>query len=100
MEPLSLMSIAMIHIGSKYLTIELTPYQKHILKHPMLQFLILVSIIYASTKDIKKTIVIVVTIYVFLYIILNENHPMSIVNPDINVREAYYNSGILQKHMV
>ena len=88
-EPLSLMSITMIHIGSKYLTLELTPYQKELLKHPASQVLILASIIYASTKDIKKTVIIVSTIYIFLYIILNEDHPMSIVAPKTDIKNVY-----------
>lgn len=79
----------MIHIGSKYLSLELTPYQKELLKHPASQTIILTSIIYASTKDIYKTLVIVATIYMFIYIILNEDHPMSIVTPDIDVKEIY-----------
>jgi hypothetical protein len=83
------MSIAMIHIGSKYLSLELTPYQKELLKHPASQTLILTSIVYASTKDIYKTLVIIATIYMFIYVILNENHPLSIVTPDVNVKEIY-----------
>lgn len=88
-EPLSLMSIAMIHIGSKYLSLELTPYQKEKLKHPIAQIMILTSIVYASTKDIYKTLIIVSTIYIFINIILNENHPLSIVSPEIDVKELY-----------
>lgn len=79
----------MIHIGSKYLSLELTPYQKELLKHPVSQTLILTSIVYASTKDMYKTLVIVATIYMFIYIILNEEHPMSIVAPDVDIKEIY-----------
>jgi hypothetical protein len=94
-EPLSLMSIAIIHIGSKYLTLELTDYQKKLLKSPIAQLIILLSIIYTSTKDILKTIIIVLTIYLFIYVILNENHPMSIVLPNINIKKRYLNSMII-----
>jgi|TARA_B000000475_G_C16005623_1_gene450812 hypothetical protein len=94
-EPLSLMSIAIIHIGSKYLTLELTDYQKKLLKSPIAQLIILLCIIYTSTKDILKTIIIVLTIYLFIYVILNENHPMSIVLPNINIKKRYLNSMII-----
>jgi len=94
-EPLSLMSIAIIHIGSKYLTLELTDYQKKLLKSPIAQLIILLCIIYASTKNILKTIIIVFTIYLFIYVILNENHPMSIVLPNINIKKRYLNSMII-----
>jgi hypothetical protein len=73
-EPLSLMSIALIHIGSKYLTLELTEHQKEMLKHPLSQIIILTAILYASTKDIYKTIILVMIIYIFNYVIFNENH--------------------------
>ena len=94
-EPLSLMSIAIIHIGSKYLTLELTDYQKKLLKSSIAQLIILLCIIYTSTKDILKTIIIVLTIYLFIYVILNENHPMSIVLPNINIKKRYLNSMII-----
>lgn len=90
-EPLSLMSIALIHIGSKYLTLELTEQQKEMLKHPLSQIIILTSILYASTKDIYKTILLVVTIYLFLYVIFNENHPMSIIIPNNEIKKNYIN---------
>ena len=67
-EPLSLMSIALIHIGSKYLSLELTEQQKEMLKHPLSQIIILTAIIYASTKDMYKTVLLVLTIYTFIYI--------------------------------
>lgn len=84
------MSIALIHIGSKYLSLELTPYQKMLLKHPASQVVILTAIIYASTKDIQKTVIIISTIYIFLNVILNENHPMSIVLPNVDIKKAYF----------
>lgn len=90
-EPLSLMSIALIHIGSKYLTLELTENQKDMLKHPLSQIIILTAIIYASTKDIYKTILLVITIYLFLYVIFNENHPMSIIIPNNEIKKNYIN---------
>ena len=90
-EPLSLMSIALIHIGSKYLTLELTEQQKEMLKHPLSQIIILTSIIYASTKDIYKTILLVLTIYLFLYVIFNENHSMSIIIPNNEIKKNYIN---------
>jgi len=97
-EPLSLMSIALIHIGSKYLTLELTEQQKEMLKHPLSQIIILTAILYASTKDIYKTILLVVTIYLFLYVIFNENHPMSIIIPNNEIKKNYINLFNLNKN--
>ena len=74
------MSIALIHIGSKYLTLELTEYQKEMLKHPLSQIIILVAILYTSTKDIKKTLLLVTTIYIFIYVIFNENYKNNKLN--------------------
>lgn len=88
-EPLSLMSIALIHIGSKYLSLELTKYQKQILKHPLSQVAILGCILYASTKDIYKTVLLVLTIYLFIYVIFNENHEMSIIIPNIEIKKDF-----------
>lgn len=97
-EPLSLMSIALIHIGSKYLTLELTEQQKEMLKHPLSQIIILTAILYASTKDIYKTILLVVTIYLFLYVIFNENHPMSIIIPNNEIKKKYIDLFNLNKN--
>jgi len=97
-EPLSLMSIALIHIGSKYLTLELTEQQKEMLKHPLSQIIILTAILYVSTKDIYKTLLLVVTIYLFIYVIFNENHPMSIIIPNNEIKKHYINSFNLEKN--
>lgn len=90
------MSIALIHIGSKYLTLELTEYQKEMLKHPLSQIIILLAILYTSTKDIKKTLLLVTTIYIFIYVIFNENHSMSIIIPNLEIKKdfiySYYNN--------
>mgnify|MGYP001187378363 FL=1 len=97
-EPLSLMSIALIHIGSKYLTLELTEQQKEMLKHPLSQIIILTAILYVSTKDIYKTLLLVVTIYLFIYVIFNENHPMSIIIPNNEIKRHYIDSFNLEKN--
>jgi TRAP-type uncharacterized transport system fused permease subunit len=97
-EPLSLMSIALIHIGSKYLSLELTEQQKEMLKHPLSQIIILTAIIYASTKDMYKTVLLVLTIYIFIYVIFNENHEMSIILPNNEIKKHYINSFYSEKN--
>jgi hypothetical protein len=88
-EPLSLLSIVIIQVGSRHLSIELTDYQKRVLKHPLVQGLILFSMLYASTKSIKTALIITLTIYVFIDIVFNDKHEYSIITKDIDVRDVY-----------
>jgi hypothetical protein len=88
-DPIAVFSIIMIQIGSKYLVFELTEKQKKIIKHPMMQCLILLSLVYLSTRNIKLSLLIVFVIYIFIYIILNENNPYSILLDNINIEEKY-----------
>lgn len=79
MDALSLSSIAMIHIGSRHLQLDFTEYQKKMLKHPVVQATILFAIIYASTKNLIITIIVLCIIYILLNILLNEKSEWSII---------------------
>lgn len=89
-DPLSILSIIFIQIGNKHLVFDLTDKQKNILKHPIMQFLILLSLIYLSTKNIFLAFVIALSIYVFLYILFNENSPFSILMDEFDIEDLYY----------
>jgi hypothetical protein len=93
LDPISLLSLMLIQVGSRHLTLELTDGQKRILKHPAVQIIILCCLIYVSTKDIKITLIAVMSIYISLYVIFNENHPFSIIAKDVdNIKDKYLKS--------
>lgn len=93
MDALSLSSIAMIHIGSRHLQLDMTEYQKKLLKHPVIQATILFAIIYGSTKNLLVTVLVLSIIYVLLNFLLNENSEWSIViQDDTNTIERYKES--------
>lgn len=86
MDALSLSSIAMFHIGSRHLQLNFTEYQKKMLKHPVVQATILFAIIFASTKNLLITLIVLCIIYILLNIMLNEHSEWSIiVDPDSDV---------------
>lgn len=89
LDPISLLSIILIQVGSRHLQIELTEYQKNILKKPITQAIILTALIYVSTKDIKMALITVFSIYLLTHIILNEDHPFSILSKDIDIKSKY-----------
>ena len=91
-DPLSVISIMMIQIGNKHLVFELTDKQKQILKHPYMQFLILLSLIYLSVKDIKNALLISIIIYLVVYVLLNDNNPFSILINDLDIDNLYFNN--------
>lgn len=94
-DPILLLSSTFVNIGARYLTIELTPLQKEILKNKYIQAIILFSIIYMSVRDIIKTFFIVIFLYSCIYILFNENHKFniisnSLINSNVNYKKIYY----------
>jgi len=94
-DPLSILSIMMIQIGSKHLVFELTDKQKQLLKHPFMQYLILLSLLYLSTKDIRIALFISIIIYISVYILFNDNSPFSILIDDLDIDDLYNNNIML-----
>lgn len=94
-DPLSILSIMMIQIGSKHLVFELTDKQKKLLKHPFMQYLILLSLLYLSTKDIRIALFISIIIYISVYILFNDNSPFSILIDDLDIDDLYNNNIML-----
>lgn len=90
LDPLSLLSIAVIQIGSRHLSLNLTEYQKRMLQHPLTQMIILFSLVYVSTKDLKTSLIVVTLIYVSIHIIFNDENEFSIVMRDMeDIRKNY-----------
>jgi len=102
-DPLLLFSVMFMQIGSRHLDLELTPIQKKILKNKYIQYLILFSIIYISTRCFIKSLIIVCILYLFLKILLNENSKFNLISKnilktegllskDFNIKDLYYNN--------
>ena len=89
LDPISLLSIILIQVGSRHLQIELTDYQKNFLKKPITQATILTALIYVSTKDIKIALITVLSLYFLVQVDLNEEHPFSILSKDIDIKGKY-----------
>ena len=101
-DPLTILSVIFMQIGSRHLDIELTPLQKKMLKNKYVQFVILFSIIYITTRSFIKTFIIIGVLYIFLFVLFNENHKLNIISINLlhnegliskyNIKEIYYNT--------
>jgi len=92
MDPLLIISAATMQIGARHLDLDLTPFQKKIIKHKYFQIFILFTILYISTKDVFKSVIILIILYVCLNILFNENHEYNILSNDTeyNLKQMYY----------
>jgi hypothetical protein len=79
-EPLSILFFIVVQICGRYLKLDLTPAQQKLINNSIFQSIILISIIYMSTKNITNTIIIVFVIYICIYILFNENHKYNILS--------------------
>ena len=79
-DPVSILAILLMQIGSRHFMLEITEAQKRILKHPIIQGLIFLTIIYFSTRDIYLSIVILIICYLFIYVLFNENNRFNILS--------------------
>tara|TARA_Y100000389_G_scaffold83399_1_gene79963 strand:- start:13235 stop:13525 length:291 start_codon:yes stop_codon:yes gene_type:complete len=89
-DPLSILSIMMIQIGHKHLVLDLTEKQKKMLKHPYMQFIILLSLVYLSTKDIRIAFTIALVIYLVIYVLMNDTNPYSMLIDDLDIDYLYF----------
>jgi len=102
-DPLLIASIILMQVGAKHLDLELSEFQKKILKNNIIQGIILFAIIYIPIRDIFKTFIIVCIIYLLIYVFFNENHKYNIFSKQwlytkgiikdyYNIKERYYNN--------
>lgn len=82
---LPLASIFMFHFGSKHLVFDLTPGQKLLFRHPIMQTFVLASMFFVSTRNIQLTLVLVIVYLLAIHILLNESHPYSILKHLVDV---------------
>ena len=82
-----------MQVGAKYLDLQLTEFQKKLIKNNIVQVIILFGIIYIPVRDIFKTILIVAIIYLFIYVLFNENHKLNIYS-----KRWLFNEGIIKEY--
>lgn len=92
-DPILMGSVILMQIGARYLDIELTDFQKKILKHKIVQTIILFGLIYMPVRDIGKTIIIIVIIYLIVYVIFNETN-----NYNLFSKKYLYEEGIIKNY--
>jgi hypothetical protein len=92
-DPILIGSVILMQIGARHLDIELTDFQKKILKHKIVQIIILFGLIYIPVRDIGKTLMIVALIYLIVYVIFNENN-----NYNLFSKKYLYNEGIIKNY--
>ena len=100
-DPLFIASLVIMHVGAKHLDLELSEFQKSLIKNNMIQAIILFGIVYIPVRDIFKTFIIVSIIYLAIYVLFNENnrynifskqwlHTKGIIKEYNNIKEKYY----------
>ncbi len=93
LDPLLIVSMILMQIGARYLDLELTEFQRQMIKNKLVQAIILFGIIYIPVRDIKKTLLIVFLIYLIIYVLLNENHRFNIYS-----KKWLYTEGIIKEY--
>jgi hypothetical protein len=92
-DPILIASVILMQIGARHLDIELTDFQKKLIKNKIVQMIILFGIIYIPVRDISKTIMILILIYLIVYVIFNENN-----NYNLFSKKYLYNEGIITNY--
>jgi hypothetical protein len=92
-DPILILSFISMQVGAKYLDLELTDFQKKLLKNNVIQALILFGIIYIPVRSLPKTIFIVFLIYFTIYVLFNENHKYNIFS-----KRWLFNEGIIKEY--
>jgi hypothetical protein len=91
-DPILILSVILMQIGARHLDLELTEFQKKLLKNKIIQAVILFGLVYIPIRDIKKSLIVLLIIYLIIYVIFNENH-----NYNLFSKRYLYNQGIIDK---
>jgi hypothetical protein len=91
-DPLLLLSVILIQVGARHLDLELTEFQKKLMKNKVIQALILFGLSYIPIRDVKKTLVVLAMIYLCIYVIFNENN-----NYNLFSKRFLYKEGIIKE---
>ncbi len=92
-DPILILSVILMQIGARHLDLELTDFQKKILKNKVIQAIILFGLIYIPIRDIKKALIVLLLIYLMIYVIFNENN-----NYNLFSKKFLYKQGIIDKY--
>jgi hypothetical protein len=92
-DPMLILSVILMQIGARHLDLELTEFQKKLLKNKIIQAIILLGLIYIPLRDIKKALFVLVLIYLIIYVIFNENNSYNLFS-----KKFLYNEGILSNY--
>jgi hypothetical protein len=79
-EPLSIFFLILVQFGGRYLKIELTPAQQKLINNSIFQSVLLFSLVYMATKDLTKSIIIIIVLYIFINILFNENNKYNVLS--------------------
>ena len=70
-DPILIFSVVAMQIGARYLYLELTEFQKKLIKNKVVQTFILLGLIYIPIRDIKRSIIVLILIYLVIYVLFN-----------------------------
>lgn len=79
MDPFSLASTFMMQWGARHIQFDLTDAQKKLLSQPFARIFVLWAMFYVSTRNMRWTLLLVVTYIVVTQWLLNEKHPLNIL---------------------
>ena len=92
-DPILIFSVVAMQIGARYLDLELTEFQKKLIKNKVVQTFILLGLIYIPIRDIKRSIIVLILIYLVIYVFFNENNYYNLFP-----KKFLYNEGILKDY--
>lgn len=92
-DPILIFSVIAMQVGARYLDLELTDFQKKLLKNKVIQTFILLGLIYIPIRDIKSSIIILIIIYLIIYVLFNENNYYNLFS-----KKFLYDEGILKDY--
>ena len=93
LDPILIFSVIAMQVGARYLELDLTDFQKKLLKNKIVQTLILLGLIYIPIRDIKRSIFVLILIYLAIYVLFNENNYYNLFP-----KKFLYNQGILKDY--
>jgi hypothetical protein len=92
-DPVLIFSVILMQVGARHLDLELTDFQKKLIKNKIVQAIILFGLVYIPVRDIGKTIMVLILIYLMIYVVFNENN-----NYNLFSKKYLYKEGIISNY--
>jgi|APGre2960657468_1045069.scaffolds.fasta_scaffold00805_8 hypothetical protein len=73
-------SVFMFQIGARHLTFDFTDAQKELIRHPVTQSVILLSMFYMGTRNLMWSVILLVMYHIIVSILLNENNKYNMLS--------------------